>query len=106
MLYVCAVHMRCTHVYSPDSSSIDKRKNCQCRNSGMRQFRLLYICLSEQQYTTVSAPVYSCRLPISSFFLRKKEDTQNKTLSNTTTGLLPLAYYVHISCETNNKWCC
>jgi hypothetical protein len=40
----------------------------------MRQFRLLYICLSEQQHVTVSAPVHSRRLPISSFFLRKKED--------------------------------
>jgi hypothetical protein len=29
-----------------------------CWNSGMRQFRLLYICLSEQQHMTLSAPVH------------------------------------------------
>jgi hypothetical protein len=29
-----------------------------CWNSGMRQFRLLYICLSEQQHRTPSAPVH------------------------------------------------
>jgi hypothetical protein len=56
---------------------IDKKKNCQCRNSGIQQFRLLYICLLEQQYATVSAPVHSRQLPISSLFLRKKEETDN-----------------------------
>jgi hypothetical protein len=81
MLYVCAVHIRCTHVCSPDSSSIDKRKNCQCWNSGMRQFRLLYICLSEQQHMTLSAPVHlSAAYSISSFFLRKKEDIRHQEI--------------------------
>jgi hypothetical protein len=43
MLYVCAVHMRCTHVYSSDSSLIDKRKE---------------LPVSEQRYATVSASVH------------------------------------------------
>jgi hypothetical protein len=43
MLYICAVHIRYTHVYSPDSSSIDKRKE---------------LLVSEQRHTTVSALVH------------------------------------------------
>jgi hypothetical protein len=90
MLYVYAIHIRCTHVYSLNSSLIDKKKNCQCQNSGIRQFWLLYICLSKQQHITLSALIYSCRLPISSLFLCKKEETHTiYILSNTTTGLPP-----------------
>jgi hypothetical protein len=101
MLYVCAIHIRCTHIYSPDSSLIDKRKNCQCWNSGIRQFRLLYICLSEQQHATLSAPVHSCRLPISSFFLRKKENKEQSIIKQYNNRFTTLAHYMHILCETN-----
>jgi hypothetical protein len=86
----------CTYVCSPNSSSIDKRKNCQCWNSGIRQFRLLYICLSEQQYATDSAPVHSRRLPISSFFLRKKEDIHQQDIKQYNNRFTNLAHYVHI----------
>jgi hypothetical protein len=34
------------------------RSGDYCWNSGMQQFRLLYICLSEQQHMTLSAPVH------------------------------------------------
>jgi hypothetical protein len=53
-----------------------------CRNSGIRQFRLLYICLLEQQHMTLSAPIHSRQLPISSFFLCKKGDTKRRHQEN------------------------
>jgi hypothetical protein len=68
----------------------------------MRQFRLLYICLSEQQHMTLGFCTSVGCLYLAFSFARRKTHTEQSS-RNRTTGLPPLAHYVHIPCETNTK---
>jgi hypothetical protein len=49
-----------------------------------------------------------CRVfirPISSFFLRKKEDREQQDIKQYNNRFTTLAHYVHIPCETNTDQC-